>query len=252
MKIRTLLLAALINGSALAADTEAPATGTTAPLEEIVVTAHKQREKLQRTPAAVTAHSGDALVAAGVTDIRAAQNLVPSVRFQAENASTEIYIRGVGSTLDLPNIEPPTSFNFNGVYIPREATSVGLFDLERLEVLPGPQGTLYGRGSLGGAVNGSFNRPGEELQSRALVEAGSDSLLHGTFVQNLPVTDTFALRGAFDYIRHDGYLKTGADSKDDYSARLSALYDNHDDVSVYFWAHGAKKTGRSPNLVRRG
>ena len=134
---------------------EAPAGGEgTTRLEEIVVTAEKRAENLQRTPAAITAITGDALVSAGVADIRAAQNLVPSVRFQAEGASTEIYIRGIGSTLDLPNIEPPTVMNFNGAYIPREGTSVGLFDIARIEVLPGTQGTLYGRAALGGAVNG--------------------------------------------------------------------------------------------------
>lgn len=250
--IASLITVLATPGPAIAATAESTQASTTSTLEEVVVTAQKLRENLQRTPAAVTALAGDALLAAGVTDIRAAQNLVPSVRFQAENASTEIYLRGVGSTLDLPNIEPPNSFNFNGVYIPREATSVGLFDVGQLEVLPGPQGTLYGRGSLGGAVNVEFNRPTRSLESQAVLEAGSDSLFHGTFVQNVPVTDDLALRGAFDYIHHDGYQKTGADSKDDYSARLSALYEPVDDVSIYFWSHGAKKTGRSPNLVRRG
>ena len=221
-------------------------------LEEVVVTAQKRSEVLQRSPAAITAITGAGLVASGVADIRYAQNFVPSVRFQAENASTEIYIRGVGSTLDLPNIEPPTSFNFNGIYIPREATSVGFFDIDQLEVLPGPQGTLYGRSTLGGAVNVTFNRPDQELSTDVLFEAGSDSLLRGSLVQNVPVTDALALRGAVDYIDHDGYLATGADSKDDYSARLSALYEPNADVSVYVWTHGAKKNGRSPTLVRRG
>src|SRR5688572_27651061 len=77
-------------------------------LETVTVTAQKVTEDLQKTAAAVTALSGEALVRAGAYDIRAVQNLMPSVRFQAEGASTEIYIRGVGSTLDLPNIEPPT------------------------------------------------------------------------------------------------------------------------------------------------
>ncbi len=221
-------------------------------LEVITVTAQKVNEDLQKTSAAITAISGDALVSAGVYDIRAVQNLMPLVRFQAENASTELYIRGVGSTLDLPNIEPPNAFNFNGVYIPREGTSVGLFDIESIELLPGPQGTLYGRAALGGAVNVEFNRPTQELETSGVLEVGDYSLLHGTIVQNLPVSEQLALRGAFDYIERDGYLQTGADSQEDYAGRLSALYAPTDDLDVYVWLHGAKKDGKSPNLVRRG
>ncbi|RPI16670.1 MAG: hypothetical protein EHM60_01365 [Lysobacterales bacterium] len=221
-------------------------------LEIVTVTAQKITEDLQKTASAITALSGEILIEAGVLDLRGAQNLVPSVRFQAENASTEIYIRGVGSTLDLPNIEPPTVFNFNGVYIPREGTSVGFFDIAQLEVLPGPQGTLYGRAALGGAVNVSFNRPTAEFETSGLLEVGDYSLLHGTLVQNLPVDETLAFRAAFDYIEHDGYLETGADSRDDYALRLSALYEPTDSLDVYVWAHGAKKDGKSPNLVRRG
>ena len=256
MKRRSLLVAAvtlLSNPIAAAALDEAPSAGDgTVRLEEIVVTSEKRSETLQRTPAAITAITGDALVAAGVADIRAAQNLVPSVRFQAENASTEIYIRGIGSTLDLPNIEPPTVMNFNGVYIPREGTSVGLFDVARIEVLPGTQGTLYGRAALGGAVNVEFNRPGPDLGTTALVEAGNYSLVRLSAAQDLPVDDSLSFRLAGDYISHDGYQRTGADSKDDYALRVSGLYEPNEDLSLYVWAHGARKDGRSPNLVRRG
>ena len=187
-------VAACLAGAQSYADPDESADGTG--LEVIVVTAEKVTEDLQKTASAVTAISGDILVKAGVYDIRAAQNLVPSVRFQAENASTEIYIRGVGSTLDLPNIEPPTVFNFNGVYIPREGNSVGLFDIDRIEVLPGPQGTLYGRAALGGAVNVSFKKPTRQLETEALLEAGNYSLLRGTLVQNVPMTEDFAMRAA--------------------------------------------------------
>jgi iron complex outermembrane receptor protein len=235
---------------AAAASAAGPASGDG--LETIVVTAQKVEEDLQRTAAAVTALTGDFLVSAGLYDIRAVQNSMPSVRFQAENASTELYVRGIGSTLDLPNIEPPTAFNFNGIYVPREGTSIGLFDVARVELLPGPQGTLYGRAALGGTVNVEFNRPSRELETSVMLEAGNYSMVHGTIAQNFPLTDTFALRGAFDYIEHDGYLETGADSKRDYAGRLSGLWEPSDDLSVYVWGHGAKKEGRSPNLVRRG
>lgn len=244
--------AATVSGIGVALAQSPPAREAEGGLEEVIVTAQKQTENLQRTPAAITAIPGDSLVTAGVTDIRAAQNLVPSVRFQAEGASTEIYIRGVGSTLDLPNIEPPTSFNFNGIYIPREATSVGFFDVAQLELLPGPQGTLYGRSALGGAVNVTFNRPSREFETKAVLEVGNYSSVRGTIVQNAPVTEHLALRGALDYIKHDGYQGSGADSKDDYSARVSALYTPSDSLSVYLWSHGARKTGLSPNLVRKG
>lgn len=228
-----------------------PTEGETSRLEVITVTAQKVSKDLQKSAAAITAISGDELVAAGVHDIREAQNLVPSVRFQAENASTEIYVRGVGSTLDLPNIEPPTAFNFNGVYIPREGTSVGLFDIAQVELLPGPQGTLYGRAALGGTVNVEFNRPTRSMESRGVVEVADDSQFHGTFVQNLPVNDSLALRAAFDYARRDGYQRTGADAKDDWAARLSAAHES-DDLDIHLWLHGAVKNGDSPNLVRRG
>ena len=120
MKIETILLPLLaavlaaaggpVARAQAAATALAKSTGsTTEALEEIIVTAQKQDENLQRTAAAVTVLSSDALQSAGVVDLRAAQKLVPSVRFQAEGASTEVYLRGVGSTLDLPNIEPPTT-----------------------------------------------------------------------------------------------------------------------------------------------
>ena len=203
-------------------------------------------------PAAVTVLTSEVLQDSGVVDLRAAQKLVPSVRFQAEGASTEVYLRGVGSTLDLPNIEPPTTVNFNGIYIPREATSGPLFDVNRIEVLPGPQGTLYGRSVLGGAVNVEFNRPTRDLAKEFALEAGNRSLFHATVTQNLPVSDAFALRGAVDYINHDGYLRTGADSKDDYGVRLSGLYAPDDDLDVHVWVHTAEKNGHPANLVPKG
>jgi iron complex outermembrane receptor protein len=236
----------------VAQDAEAGSEAEGAVLEEVVVTGQKRVESLQKTSAAITALGTEALVSAGVVDITAAQNLMPSVRFQSEGASTEIYIRGVGSTVDLPNVEPPTAFNFAGIYVPREGTSVGFYDIERIELLPGPQGTLYGRSALGGAVNVSFNRPTRELATNVLVEAGNYSLFHATLVQNVPLTDKVAVRGAFDYIKNDGYLTSGAYSRDDYAGRLSGLFEPTDDVSIYLWGHVARKHGKPNNLVRKG
>ena len=101
-------------------------------------------------------------------------------------------------------------FNFNGVYIPREGTSVGLFDVASVELLPGPQGTLYGRAALGGTVNVEFNRPTQRTRDERA--ARSRRLLAACTARSCRTCrsrDTFALRGAFDYIEHDGYLRDG-------------------------------------------
>lgn len=221
-------------------------------LEEVIVTATKQSVSLQKTPAAITALDGAALVYAGVTDIRGAQPFVPSARLQQENASTEIYIRGVGSTLDLPQIEPPNALNFNNVYIPREATSVPLYDIAQIEVLPGPQGTLYGRSTMGGIVNVVFRRPSHEFETLGMLEAGNYSLVHGSVAQNLPVTDSLAFRIAADYLSHDGYQTSGADSQKDWGARVSMLYSPTDRLDIYLWAETVGKDGHPPNLMPKG
>lgn len=240
----------LATGSAWAqAATSTQGSGT---LEEVVVTAQKEALSLQETPAAVTAVAGDWLVEAGVTDLPGTQMFVPAVRFQKEGNTIQVFVRGVGSGLDLAPIEPTVAFNFNGVYVPREGTSTSLYDIASLEVLPGPQGTLYGRSAIGGAVNVAFNRPSHDSRGRALLEAGNFSLVHGSIAQNLPMTDRLALRVAADYVNRDGYNGSGADSQDDAAARVSLLYDPNEDVSVYFWTYGAQKNGHPANLVNKG
>ena len=240
--------------SAAVADALATTPGVTdsGELEEIIVTATKQSQDLQKTAAAITALDGESLAFLGVTDIRSAQQFIPSVRFQAQTSSTEIYIRGVGSTLDLPQIESPTALNFNNVFIPREATSVPLYDVDQIEVLPGPQGTLYGRSVMGGTVNVTYRRPTQDFETLATFEVGGDSLVHVSAAQNLPVGETFAMRLAADYLSHDGYMKSGADSQKDWGARLSFLWQPSEDLTAYLWVSTADKSGHPANLVVKG
>ncbi|MFC3052866.1 TonB-dependent receptor [Kordiimonas pumila] len=222
-------------------------------IEDIVVTAQKRSESLQKTPAAVTAYSGISLVEKGVTDLRAAQTIIPNARLQQEGATTQAFLRGVGSNLDYSNIEPTIAFNFNGVFIPREGTSAPLFDLERLEALPGPQGTLYGRSALGGTINVAFKRPTPgEWETSGVVEAGNYDMVHVSLAQNIPVSDTLAVRAAADYTYNEGFMETGAYSKDDIAGRLSLLYTPSSDVSLYMWGYGVSKDGRPSNLVNKG
>ena len=150
------LFVPVVHAATTAADAPADA------LAEITVTAEKTTQTLQKTAAAITAISADTIIEAGVEDLRQAQKLVPAVRFQAEGATTQVFIRGVGANLDFPNVQPNVAFNFAGIYMPREATSAGFFDVAQLEVLPGTQGTLYGRSAIGGTINLTPMKPGFE------------------------------------------------------------------------------------------
>jgi iron complex outermembrane recepter protein len=221
-------------------------------IADIVVTAQKRAENLQKTPAAVTAVSGTELVAQGIVNLSAAQELVPAARFHQEGNTTQVFLRGVGSNLDFANVQPSVAFNFNGIFIPREGTSVGFYDIERFEALPGPQGTLYGRSAIGGTVNVNFNRPVFDTTFSLLAEAGNYSLGHATVVANFKASDTLAVRAAVDFIYRDGYMETGSDSKKEFSGRLSALYEPNDRVSLYWWGYTAQKYGATANLVNKG
>jgi iron complex outermembrane receptor protein len=253
---RWLLSAAMVTalGSALvhAQDTGAAASPDQYGVADIVVTAQKRSESLQRTAAAITALDGQSLVSSGTNDLRAVQNLVPAARFQPQGAATQVFLRGVGSNLDFGNVEPTVAFNINNIFVPREGTSQPLFDVEQIEVLPGPQGTLYGRNSLGGIINVSYKRPHGELETAATIEGGNYDLAHVTLVQNIPLSETFFARAAVDYTYRDGYNESGGDSRKDFAGRLSVLYQPASDFSVYLWGTGVKRDGHPPNLVNKG
>lgn len=239
---------------AVSASCQTAEGGATLPQEDsgigdIIVTAQKRGETLQRTPAAVTAVSGDLLIERGVANIRDAQMLVPAARFQQDSNNTQVFVRGIGSNLSFQHIEPAVAFNFNGVYMSREATSAAFFDISSMEVLPGPQGTLYGRGALGGTVNVQFKRPGFDNDGNAVLEAGNYSLLHGTVAQDFAFSDKLAIRLAVDYTHHSGYYTSGAEAADDAAGRFSLLYEPTDRFSAYLWAFGAVKKGTSANGV---
>ena len=221
-------------------------------LQQVVVTAEKRSESLQKTPAAITAIAGPELVQTGITDLRAVQFAVPAARFQQEGNSTQVFLRGVGANLDFANVEQVVAFNVNGVYVPREGTGAPLYDVEQLEVLPGPQGTLYGRNAMGGTINVTFKRPTNSWETGVLYEAGNYDLQHVTVVQNVPLSSSLAIRAAVDYTYRSGYMETGADSANNLAARIGLRYDPGTDWSLYVWGSGLGKDGYEPGLVNKG
>jgi iron complex outermembrane recepter protein len=172
-----------VSHSALAQQAEPPASGDAVALEEIVVTARRTEERLQDTPIAVTALSAEALAERSITDLAGVANFAPNITFKgggnsAGGSNTQVFIRGIGQDDFLPTADPGVGIYVDGVYLGR---SVGgllkAADIEQVEVLRGPQGTLFGRNTIGGAINVRTLAPNRvEFGGAAQVVAGNDSL----------------------------------------------------------------------------
>jgi iron complex outermembrane receptor protein len=219
-------------------------------LQEIVVTAEKRSVDSQKAPAAITSVSGQDLADRGIQSIDQAQVIAPSVKLGEEGNSIQAFIRGVGVALDAVNIEPQVAIMANGVYLPREATGgTNLFDIDHIEVLPGPQGTLYGRSATGGVINSTFNRPGSEFGGYILAEGGNFGYAHVTGAVDLPASDVAKFRVAVNYNKEDGYYSSGSGALNDIGVRGSALITPIDDLSVYLWGSYVQHRGSTVNGV---
>lgn len=240
-------LAVLGYGSAFAQ--EAPQQPA---LEEIIVTAEKRASTLQKTPASVIVQSGDELVSRNITDIAVLGKAVPSFQATATpigGGGPIVYMRGVGQSINADNVQPAIGFIFDGIYQPRQISVASFYDVSRVEVLPGPQGTLYGRNAVGGIINISLNKPTNRLEGSVLLEGGSYGAAHATGVLNVPIAENFALRGAVDYQRNDGYLSNGLNDMDQISGRLSMLLNLGEAFSLNASASFYDNGGKGPALV---
>ena len=187
-------------------------------LEEVVVTATRVETSLMTTSVAVSAFDQEDLTRNGVTDIRDAADLVPNfeVAFSPSDSGVQLTMRGINSNNFTELGDPSVAFHVDGVYSPRPQGATALmFDLERLEVMRGPQGTLFGRNSAAGSVNVITARPSMEGVFGTLgTEVGNRNhrILLGTL--NLPLSDTFALRGNFFSEQRDGFADQDTGTKD--------------------------------------
>ncbi|HEY1710343.1 MAG TPA: TonB-dependent receptor [Rhizomicrobium sp.] len=155
------------------------ATQAAAQIETVVVTAEKRAENMQKVPIAVSAVTGESLERRGTIGFKELQNQVPSLRFGAGVTGGEnvITMRGLGSQNTTPGGDSPVAYNVDGIYLQRTtAIDPEFYDIERVEVLRGPQGTLYGRNSVGGTINIIDNKPTDEL-------SGSVDALVGDYTQ---------------------------------------------------------------------
>ncbi|HET6554694.1 MAG TPA: TonB-dependent receptor plug domain-containing protein, partial [Dyella sp.] len=192
---------------ALAADAGGDAGAAPVELEEIIVTAQKTSESASKTPIALSVYSGEELAQRGVVSVSDLQNIAPAVNVDRTPFGVNINIRGVTTTDNTSKGSQGVAFTVDGVPIGRPA-EIGLsfLDVQRVEVLRGPQGTLYGKSSTGGAVNVISNKPVDQFEASAAFETGNYNLRRGELMVNLPVTDTLALRAAASSNVRDGFL----------------------------------------------
>ncbi|MFZ1867089.1 MAG: TonB-dependent receptor [Steroidobacteraceae bacterium] len=212
----------------------APALQESGKLQMITVTAERYVSNVQQTPIAITVLSGGGLQRQGITDLQSAISTVPALHVQASPQGAQLYIRGVGTNGDSNWVDPDVALMFDGLYSGRaEAALSSLYDVNRIEVLKGPQGTLYGRNAVGGVINIDTNDPViGRYEAGADLGTGNYRLMHADGYLNLPVSDTLAIRLAAERETHSGYYSNGGGAEHMVSTRLKALWEPSDDWSV--------------------
>jgi iron complex outermembrane receptor protein len=223
-------------------------TGT---LSEVVVTAEKRTSSEEKTPIAMTVLSAQALQSNAVGNLQDLSSIAPSVSFSRANTSTVITIRGVSSRDTTETGDPAVAVNIDGFYFQR-AIGFGdsLFDLQRVEVLRGPQGTLYGRNATGGAINLITAKPGKEFEANASVGFGNFDAVTTEGALNLPLSDRVQMRVAYFTRSHDGYRDNApardADDEDAKAARLHLMVEPTDSLTLLLTAELTKLGGTGP------
>jgi len=246
--------AALVTGLALVSAvypmTAISAEASDSTLTEIVVTAQRREESLQKTSLALQVVSAAELADAGVIQVRDLGAVVPGLIISQGGAATQIYIRGVGDFGSTPITNPAVAFNLDGVYVARtQAVEGSLFDIARVEVLKGPQGTLYGRNASGGAINVITNAPSlSTFGGYGEVEAGNYGEVMVDGALNLPLSSQFALRASIQDVSRQGYLSEGGDDDHHQSGRLQALWKT-DALSVLAGVDYTHVGGDGPGYV---
>ncbi len=224
---------------------------------DIVVTANRTESLLSETPIAISAFSGDALTQSGITNPTQLADSVPNVSIVRGNG-LQITIRGVTSTDGTEKGDPSAAFMLDGIYLARpQAQEVSFFDIERVEVLRGPQGTLYGRNSTAGVINVISHRPEYDFGVSLEGSYASFNHINATATINVPVSDTFALRAAANIDRRDSFLIDGQPNdgitldpfKDVMAIRLSALWEPTEDISLLIIGDYSTQEGVPTNTV---
>ncbi|GAB4149347.1 MAG: TonB-dependent receptor [Sphingomonadales bacterium] len=225
-----------------------------AQIENIIVTAEKRAENVQDVSLSIQAFDSDALNKAGINDVSRLEFLVSGVNFAFVGNDAKFNVRGANSTNTFADNSSIVGAFVDGVYKLRSSQQTrAFFDVERVEFLKGPQGTLYGRNTFAGALNLYTNKP--NFDGVAAGASGSYERFNRTRFEgyvNLPVTDTFAVRTAGFYDRSDGFIKNLAGpnlgAQNDKGVRVSALWAPTSRFDALLRYHFIEEDGREAGL----
>jgi len=219
--------------------------------EEVIVTAQKRAQDIYDVPVAISAFSAATIEKQGISDLTDIGKFVPNLNVTGFSAghtsSTNPFIRGIGLQDHLILTDPGVGVYVDGVYLGRQVgQNWNLTNIERVEVLRGPQGTLYGRNSIGGAINIITRKPGDEEGGRMSLTAGSRGRLNGDVYTNTRLSDQFAMSFNLAYQSRDGlgkFLNIEDASKEvgemqDISGRVAMLWTPSDRLSFLLAADG--------------
>lgn len=188
------------------------ATAAQAQIETVVVTAEKRAENIQDVPIAITAFSGAAIEDKGITDLHGLSNLTPNVNldagspFSGDTSVLSASIRGIGQDDFAFNLDPGVGVYVDGVYLARTiGANVDLLDVSRIEVLKGPQGTLFGRNTIGGAINIVTRDPGDTPMFEATATFGSLNRRDINATADVPIASNLLSSITFSSVERDGY-----------------------------------------------
>ena len=226
-------------------------------MEEVIVTAQKREQATTDIPMTITAMTGDDLRTLGLTDTRDLAMLVPGLSYSESPQQTPVYtMRGIGfNTFNLTSTSPVGVY-YDEFSSPYPYATKGLaFDITRVEVLKGPQGTLYGRNTTGGLVNYISNQPGDKFEAELTVGVGEFETVTAEGFVSGPVSDNFGLRAAFSYENSDeGWQKSitrpgdELGKKDRYAVRVIADFapaDNFEvNLSINHWRDKSDQRAR--------
>ncbi len=236
---------------AVAQESDNGATG----IEEIIVTAEKREENLQSVPISITAITGDNLTKIGISNVEDLQFFVPGISITNDSMAI-VNIRGIGTSAFGVATDPSTTVHYDGVYISRPTTTYrDMLDVERLEVLRGPQGVLFGRNSAGGTLNIISKLPSKDLSGSVGATFGNygKRTINGTV--SGPLSDT--AQGRLTVVKNDrkGIYKdivTGAryQNEDSLAGRLTLAFQPSDSIEVILRADGSRERETGYPAVR--